>query len=127
MERKEIKIYKSLVLVIVLLLIVSFTMPLLAADFFVICGTGTPEEVQKAIDEGADVNARNKIYQGYTPLHYVISFNRNPEAIIPLLNAGADVNAKDNFGNTALLLALRYNKPLKVIKALLEAGANVNA
>ncbi|MDD5606837.1 MAG: hypothetical protein PHN37_03195, partial [Candidatus Pacebacteria bacterium] len=35
-------------------------------DFFDLIKTGTPDEVKKAIDAGADVNARNKY--GQTPL-----------------------------------------------------------
>lgn len=42
-----------------------------------------------------------------------------------LLDKGADVNAKNNFGNTALLIA-SGNGQAEVVKLLLDRGAAVN-
>ena len=53
--------------------------------------TGTPDSIQAAIDQGADVNGINK--DGWTTLMVAAAFNRSAEMIITLLKAGADVNA----------------------------------
>ena len=39
----------------------------------------------------------------------------------------AYINTKNNYGNTALMLASRYNENVEVTKALINAGADINA
>jgi ankyrin repeat protein len=77
-------------------------------DFFELVGTGTPQSVQAAINQGADVNARD-MYER-TPLMLATEYNQNPEVIITLLDAGADVNARDNYVETPLMWAARFNQ-----------------
>ena len=43
------------------------------------------------------------------------------------LQVGADINARDEFGNTPLHRAARYNKNPAVITVLVKAGAEINA
>ena len=76
-------------------------------DFFQLAKSGTPEQVQAAIDKGSDVNARNK--NGMTPLMFAVLFNTtsNSEVITVLLKAGADAKAKDKLGKTALDYAMK--------------------
>ena len=69
-------------------------------DFFELVKTGTPQDVQTAIGNGADINPRNEYY-GETPLIYAAQYNPNPAVITTLLKAGADAKAKDNIGQTA--------------------------
>ena len=64
--------------------------------------SGAPQDVQAAIDEGADVNALNG---GLTPLEWAAYLNKNPEVITTLLKAGANIEARDvrlGIGGTAL-------------------------
>jgi hypothetical protein len=99
--------------------------PTQANVFFELVRTGTPQQVQQAINVGADVNARDK--EGETPLIVAAAHNGNPEVITNLLKAGADVNAQEStFGATAILIAAGYNN-LDVINVLLKAGADINA
>jgi uncharacterized protein len=94
-------------------------------DVFKVETTGTPADVQAAVDNGADVNA----YSGnMTPLLTAAAYNRNPEVITILLKAGAGLRARDlEDGGTALTWAARYNPNPDVITILLKAGVDVNA
>ena len=88
--------------------------------------TGTPESIQAAIDQGADVNAQNK--DGFTPLILAVMLNHDPNVITTLLKAGANVNARDTkLGMTPLMWAARVNQSLKIIRTLLNNGADINA
>ncbi len=84
----------------------------------------TVESVQKAIDLGADVNAKSDA--GETVLVWAANYNNNPNVAKLLINAGANVNAKDENGVTALMWAVRCANP-DIIKLLINAGADVNA
>jgi ankyrin repeat protein len=95
-------------------------------SFVELVETGTPQQIQAAIDLGEDVNARDK-FLGWTALMYAARFNKNPEVITTLLKAGADVNAKDTDGWTALMWAAWKNQDIRVITKLLKAGADVKA
>jgi len=88
--------------------------------------TGTPQQIQAAIDQGEDVNAQDKLL-GWTALMYAARFNKNPEVITTLLKANADVNAKDTDGWTPLMWAAWKNQDLRVITTLLKAGADGKA
>jgi hypothetical protein len=94
-------------------------------DFFELVKTGTPQEIQAAISNGANVWARGK--NGLTPLMAAADQNRNPEVIIVLLKAGANVNAQDEYGWTPLIHAVIDIQNPKVITTLLKAGANAKA
>jgi len=85
--------------------------------------TATVEKVEKEIQNGVDVNARDK--EDRTPLMFAAGYNKNPEIIKTLLAAGADVNAKDKNGTTALMKG--FDKYPEIIKTLIDAGADVHA
>ena len=93
--------------------------------FFDLVRTGTPQSVQAAITNGADVNARDRYNK--TPLMEAAEFNTNPEVITTLLAAGADLKALDDCGETPLMEAAEYNTNPEMITVLLKAGADVNA
>lgn len=95
-------------------------------DFINLVVRGTTQDVQAALDKGADVNARDR--NGLTPLLTAAAYNTNPEVVVVLVEAGADTEARDSVhGSTALMWAARLNQNPDVITALLKAGANLNA
>lgn len=82
-------------------------------------------EVKKAIEEGADVNARDDVL--LTPLIYAAIYDSLEVAEL-LLGAGADINGNVSGvgGMTPLMWAADKNS-LKVAKLLIDKGADVNA
>ena len=80
--------------------------------------SGNIEDVKKALDAGADVNAKDNT--GFTALIWA-SIYGHTEIVRKLLNAGADVNAKTNSGQTALIGA-SINRHTEVVKILEEAA-----
>jgi hypothetical protein len=86
---------------------------------------GAPQDVQAAIDKGADVNAHSDYRSA---LMVAAAYNENPAVIAILLKAGADMEAEDGaYGMTALMWATRHNGNPEVILTLLKAGADVKA
>ena len=83
------------------------------------------DDVEKSIEAGADVNARNSF--GYSPLHLAVGFNNNPAVITALIEARAKVNAQTDGGYSPLHWAAWNNDSPAVIKVLVQAGADVNA
>jgi ankyrin repeat protein len=87
---------------------------------------GTPQDVQAAIDMGADVNARDK--GGATPLIWAANVNPNPDVITTLLKAGADIELRGTYeGVTALWIAAWSASNPEVVTTLLKAGADINS
>ena len=85
------------------------------------------ETIKILLDNGADVNFKDKI--DYTPLIYAITEAdeidvERLEIIRLLIERGADVNARDKDGDTVLLLAV-YDNKIDAVKLLLEKGADV--
>ena len=97
-------------------------------DFIELCKTAAPDEVRRALRNGANPNARY-IEEGvheYTPLMRA-AINPHPEVVGVLLAAGADVNGADQYGGTALMEAASSQADIEVLKTLLAAGAKVEA
>jgi ankyrin repeat protein len=78
---------------------------------------------RSALDQGADINARN--LSGRTPL-MMAAVTRNLELVKTLLARKADVNATDSTGMTALMWAAFGGDPA-IVQALLDAGADAKA
>ena len=95
-----------------------------AQDIFALAKSGTPEQIQAAINAGAKLDDRDK--DGWTPLMWAAGFNGNPEVITALLNAGARLDDRDNFGMTPLMNAAAGNQNPDVITTLLRAGAKID-
>jgi hypothetical protein len=108
----------------VLLFFFCFTAMLFAQDIFTLAESGTPEQIQAAINAGAKIDDRDN--DGETPLMYAAWFNENPEVIKLLLDAGARIDDKDVIGRTPLMHAAMYNKNPDVIQLLLDAGAMID-
>lgn len=60
-----------------------------------------------------------------TPLMWAV-LGGHPNAVSVLVELGADVNTSDQFGRTALWLAVK-NRDLVIVESLLRAGAEPNA
>ena len=71
-------------------------------EFWKLCKTGNSTKVAEAIQNGADVNAKD-IY-GWTALMWV-AVRGHTETARVLIQNGADVNARDIHGYTALMTA----------------------
>jgi ankyrin repeat protein len=85
---------------------------------------GRPEEVQRLLSRGADVNARRSV-EGSTAL--ILASNRgSTEVVRILLDKGADVNAANMNGWTALMGAAAHGHA-DVAKLLLKRKADPNA
>ena len=92
--------------------------------FIALCKEGKPEAIRKALNEGANVNAKNHI--GETALMFAVKHN-NRRAVRAILDAGPDINARGYEGQNALMYAARFNNDSEIIRLLLYAGADVNA
>ena len=85
------------------------------------------ECVDMLLKEGSDVNKRGS--QGRSALHCLIEqaeFNYIDNTLVEsLIKHGADVNLVDDFGSTALMIAVKFEQ-LECMKTLVVAGADVN-
>ena len=93
-------------------------------DFVNLCKSGNVSEIEEAINNGANVNAKD---HGTTPLMGVLQCGVELTELAELLiKKGADVNAKDNFGNTVLMRPAIRNYT-KTAELLIKYGADINA
>jgi ankyrin repeat protein len=93
-------------------------------DFLALCEKGSAQQIMDAIQDGANVNARDR--RGKTPLMRAAWDASNAEAAAALIKAGADVNASDDNGWTALMEAT-CSYDAKMPPPLIQAGADVHA
>ncbi len=84
-------------------------------EFMELCKSGKTEEVEAALKDGANPNAKGKY--GHAVLYRAVSSRRAPIVEL-LLQYGADVNAKDMDGETALYRAA-YEGYSDVVEILL--------
>ncbi len=92
---------------------------------------GDLREMERLIQNGADVNARNDVNNtalhfaaGATPVENQI-YRGSPETVTYLIEHGADVNAQNNMKITPLMDAV-YNNNLESLRILIARGADVN-
>jgi ankyrin repeat protein len=93
------------------------------AKFFAAAESGNVEEVDRLLDAGADVDARDS--QGETLLFYAV-FSGSKETVESLIAHGADTNATDREGLTPLHAAA-YLSRREIVDLLIRKGAKVNA
>jgi ankyrin repeat protein len=89
--------------------------------------------IKALIERGANINARDKVYQATPFLMAVLSkwHQNDMEVFKCLLENGADINARDGYGTTALhvvveSLCKKYST-LTLLEYLLQSGADINA
>ena len=87
-------------------------------EFLKLARNGTPEDVMRAVKNGANVNAVNDV--GETALLYSASHNDDPAMLNALLQSGADALAKDKWGFDALWRILRGGGPRNPPKTTAE-------
>ena len=85
-------------------------------------GHNEKELVEVLIDQGADINARNRDKE--SPIHIAVQ-KQNKEIVSILLESGADINAEDYMRRTPLLFAVK-NKDIDIINFLIENGACID-
>ena len=94
-------------------------------NFIELCAIGYLNQINEAISNGANVNARDHI--GTTPLMAAASsIASDPEVIKVLISAGANIDAQDSMGMTPLALASRFSSNPEIIAILLRLGADPN-
>ena len=93
--------------------------PMSDNDFIKLCRSGTVQQIESAIKDGANVNAKDE--DNDTALKSA-SWNVNPEVITVLIKNGADAKAKDKEGKRAIDYASE-NEKIKDAKAYKELEA----
>jgi len=94
-------------------------------DLVLAAAAGKVDLVRTLLDEGADVNERDKY--GFTPLMQAVFYNSNAETVRLLLKKGADVNAKDQNQDATALIIAAGKSDINIVKILLDGGADVFA
>ncbi|MDE0519322.1 MAG: UvrD-helicase domain-containing protein [Candidatus Dadabacteria bacterium] len=85
---------------------------------------GNTKLVSSLIEEGADVNARDR--NGDTPLHLASRSAEKMEIVSLLIEGGANINAQDEDGDTPLHDALFLLGDRKLASFLIEKGADAS-
>ena len=76
-------------------------------DFLALCRDGTAEEIQEAINSGANLRAKDT--EDNTALMIAAEQN-TPEVVAALLDAGADISVRNSQGSTAYDIAAMNDK-----------------
>lgn len=97
--------------------------PMSDDDFLELCKSGDVDQIKKAINNGANVNAQNDY--GNTTLIRATK-KGYPEVVKILLQHGSDVKYRNIYGTTALMWSARKGYP-EITKVLLEHDADANA
>ena len=82
-----------------------------------------PEAAEFLIEKGADVNAADR--NNKTPLMYASKHERSSRIIFQLLHNGARVNDQNDYGQTALMEAVK-NGRTETARILLENNADIH-
>ena len=97
---------------------------LIAAGIMYRCDDGAVRTVKWALDNGADVDARNE--NGWTALMLAAKHVRK-KCLTLLLDRGADVNARNDDGRTPLMVVATETLIPEFMTILLDQGADINA
>jgi ankyrin repeat protein len=79
--------------------------------------------IQDLITFGANIDWKNEVNHGWTPLHYTARY-KSVEIAEMLIDAGADLTVQDNQSRTPLHMAA-YQGQLIIVQMLIDAGADV--
>lgn len=115
-------LYAGLFAVILILCAVFFMHDeTVSDDVFDVAAHGTPEQIQKLIDNGIDIEIKTR--NNDTLLITAAMYNTNPNVITKLLRAGANVlwHSGENTYGTAVFRAAQMNSNPEVLRVLLDA------
>jgi len=92
-------------------------------DLFKACICGKLDMVKKLLDEGVDINIRDK-YK-WTPLMDAAIFD-HLDVVNYLILRGVDINATEECNMSPLILVARNRRSTRIFRKLLDCGANYN-
>jgi len=96
------------------------------SDLIEACKNNKPDEVRKALKNGANVGVQfRQTLEEVTPL-ILTSTKGYTETVEALLEFSPEVNAKTSFGHATALLQAVSNEHIDCVQILLNKGANVN-
>ena len=84
---------------------------------------GDVKKCRRFIKKGADVDARDESFSGWTPAHAAAD-NGHCEVIRVLAEAGANLNQAGEHGETAAMLAAEEGHA-EIVKVLVKAGVDL--
>jgi hypothetical protein len=93
-------------------------------DMFMAAQRGDVEKVRLLLEKGANVNYKDTIVLGHTPMTIAAAWGHT-EVVKLLLDHGASVNQQNGDGVSALQCAASTSKS-DMVKLLLDKGADVN-
>ena len=119
---------KIVLSVLVLLLILTVANAVCFADvnddMFMAAQRGDLEKVKLLLEKGANVNYKDTIVLGHTPMTIAAAFGHT-DVVLLLLDHGAAANQQNEDGVSALQCAASTTKS-EMVKLLLDRGADVN-
>ena len=83
---------------------------------------GDASKIEKLVDEGAEINARDRYSQTALML---ASQHGHADIVRLLVDRGADLNVKAKYNLTSLMLAIINNQD-EIARILVDAGANLS-
>ena len=93
-------------------------------DLFMAAQRGDVEKVRLLLDKGADINYKDAMVLGHTPMTIAAAWGRT-EVVKLLLNHGAQVDQQNSDGVTTLQCAASTSE-IEMVKLLLDRQADVN-
>ena len=87
------------------------------------CAREKTEVIKTLINIGANIEAIDPIYHGWTPLHWAVVRN-NMEIVLMLLENGADLDASDHFNDSTLHWAIQKDN-CQMSELLLKCGVSL--
>ncbi len=95
----------------------------LNADLRTAAKEGNTEEVERLLDRGANIEAKDTY--GRTPLMFAAKYGKT-ETVKLLMDRGANIEAKNNMGRTPLMIAA-WRGDTETVELLLDHEANIEA
>ncbi|ORX85013.1 ankyrin [Anaeromyces robustus] len=82
-------------------------------------------DILKIVLKKFKININAKIKNGNTLIDYALLF-KNKNVVQYLIEHGANLNKKNDYGNTPLIHAVKYNNDISIIRELINNGSDIN-